>query len=264
MEGCATLVHWDEVRPSPDAAYARARALMTAEVDAALTGAFGAGAARATVNDSHSTMRNLMTDRLDPRIAVVSGRLKPHFMLQGAAGHDAAFFIGYHGAIGDHHAVMGHTYSPRVIFECRLNGEPVGELTINAALLGCFDVPVALVSGDRTTLEEARRTVPWAVMIETKESIGYFSAESLSPSAACDALRFGGGEALRRLSEMRRFVLPAPIEMEIDVLRTSQADALALVPGMRRPGARRVAYTADDAAAMYRALMCAIYLGAAA
>ena len=238
---------------------------MTAEVNAALQGAFNAGAGAAIVNDSHSTMRNLVAGDLDPRAKVVTGRLKPHFMLQGVDGAcDAAFFIGYHGAIGDAQAVMGHTYSPRIIFECRLNGQAVGETTINAALAGHFGVPVALVSGDATTLEEARRCVPWAVGVETKKSIGYFSADTLSPVAVRDALRAGASAAVERLESMRPFRIEPPIEMQVDVLRASQADLLELIPGMGRRAARTVAYTADDFASIYRALMAVIYLGAAA
>ena len=119
---------------------------------------------RVIVNDSHSTMRNLLIEELDPRATVVSGRVKRDFMLQGLSEEcAAAFFIGYHGAIGDACAVMGHTYSPRVIYECRLNGEPVSELPINAAFAGHFGVPVALVSADATTLAEAARVLPWAL-----------------------------------------------------------------------------------------------------
>jgi len=264
MEGCATLVDWDEVRPSADAAYQRARRLMTAEVNAVLDGAYGAGAARAVVNDSHSTMRNLIAGDVDARAKIVSGRLKPHFMLQGVdRGVDLAFFIGYHGAIGDARAVMGHTYSPRVIFECRINGEAVGETTINAALAGHFGVSIALVSGDQTTLEEVSRNLPWAIGVETKSSIGYFSAEGLSPDVVCDALRAGAAQAMRRAADMRPFVVPAPIVMEVDTIRSSQADLLELVPGMRRTGGRTIAYAADDFTQIYRALMAVIYLGAA-
>jgi D-amino peptidase len=264
MEGCATLVHWDEVRPSADAAYERSRTLVTAEVNATVSGAYAAGAARVVVNDSHSTMRNLIADRVDARAEVVSGRLKPHFMLQGLGpDFDAAFFIGYHGAIGDAGAVMGHTYSPRVIFECRLNGVAVGETTINAALAGYFGVPVAMVSGDRTTLEEVQRTLPWAVGVETKVSIGYYSADGISPSHVCEALRTGAARAVQRLGEMKPLVMRSPVEMEIDTMRTSQADLLELVPGMRRTGSRCIAFVADDFAQIYRALMVVIYLGAA-
>ena len=214
MEGCADVVHWDEVRPSASAEYRRACATMTAEVNAVADAAFAAGAARVVVNDSHSVMRNLDLTALDPRIVAITGASKASYMLEGIdGGFDAAFFIGYHGAIGDADAVMGHTYSPRVIFECRLGGEPIGEMTINAALAGAHGVPVALVSGDRTTLGEAERVLPWAARVQTKTSIGYFAAECLSPALVRDRLRAGVADAMARLGSMQAFVLPKPTTM---------------------------------------------------
>jgi D-amino peptidase len=264
MEGCADLVNWDEVRPSASAEYQHARKLMTAEVNAVVRGAFDGGAGRVVVNDSHSVMRNLIAEDVDARATIVSGRIKPLFMLEGIGrDFDAAFFIGYHGAIGDADAVMGHTYSPRIIFECRLNGEPVGETTINAALAGHFGVPVSMISGDRTTLAEANRHIPWAVGVETKVSLGYFAADCLSPDVVAEKLRAGAGQALGRAAEMRPLSLPAPVTMEIDTQRTAQADVIELLPGMRRLGSRTVAYSADDFTSIYRALTSVIHLASA-
>jgi D-amino peptidase len=264
MEGCADLVHWDEVRPSPTREYERARAIMTAEVDAAVKGAFDGNAAAVTVNDSHSTMRNLIVDRIDPRATIISGRLKPHFMLEGLTpDHTAAFFVGYHGAIGDAQAVMGHTYSPKVIFECRLGGASVGELTINAALAGAFGVPVTLVSGDRTTLAEAESVLPWAVLVETKQSISYHAAQCRSPHSIATELREAAARACDA-SDAKPFALPNPVTMEIDTHTTAQADHLELIPEIERRGPRTIAFTAADFRAVYRALQAVIYLGAAA
>ncbi len=264
MEGCADIVHWDEVRPSTSPEYARAREIMTDEVNAVVAGAFDGGAAAVTVNDSHSTMRNLLTERLDPRATAISGRLKPNFMLEGLSpDFTAAYFIGYHGAIGDAEAVMGHTYSPRVIFECRLNGAPIGELTINAALAGAYGVPVTLVSGDSTTLAEAAAAVPWAQKVETKRSISYFAAACISPSAATRALREAAAHACKA-DGAEPFALATPIVMEIDTYKTAQADHLELIPGIRRIGARRISVEADDFRLIYKALQAVIYLGAAA
>src|SRR6202011_5733403 len=138
--------------------------------------------------------------------------------------------------IGDRDAVMGHTYSPRVIFECRLAGQVVGELTINAALAGHYGVPVALVSGDSTSLAEAARNIPWAVRVETKRSLSYFAADCLSPAAVQEAIRSGAADAVRRCDDMRPFVLTPPILLEIDTFRASQADALDGLRGFRRMG----------------------------
>lgn len=238
---------------------------MTDEINAALAGAFTAGAGRVVVNDSHSSMRNLLVERLDPRATVVSGRIKPNFMLEGLTREcDIAFFIGYHGAIGDANAVMGHTYSPRVIYECRLNGAPVGELPINAALAGHHGVAVGLVSGDATALAEARRVLPWTLAVETKRSLGYYAADCRSPLAVCDELRSAAEQAVRSIGKFQPLRLESPILMEIDTLTSAQADAVSLVPGMERRAARTVAHRASDAAAMYRALLNVIYIGAGA
>jgi D-amino peptidase len=187
-------------------------------------------------------------------------------MLEGIASQPnaLAFFIGYHGAIGDRNAVMGHTYNPRVIFECRLAGAIVGELTINAALAGHYGVPVALVSGDRTTLVEAERTVPWAIRVETKNSLSYYAAECRSPQAVVESLRAAAADAVSRANSAKPFTLQSPIALEVDTLKTSQADALDGLAGFSRPGPRTIAYSGDDMPSVYRALTAIIHFGAAA
>ena len=35
--------------------------------------------------------------------------------------------------------MLDHTYASRAIYECRLNGTPVGETTLNVYLAGYFD-----------------------------------------------------------------------------------------------------------------------------
>ncbi|MBV8282060.1 MAG: M55 family metallopeptidase [Candidatus Eremiobacteraeota bacterium] len=265
MEGCATLVHWDEVRPSSSAEYRRAQTVMTSECNAVIDGAFAAGAGRVIVNDSHSAMRNLLLEDLDARADVIGGRIKRDYMLQGLTHECAAsFFIGYHGAIGDGAAVMGHTYSPRVIYECRLNDVPVSELPINAAFAGHFGVPVALVSGDATTVSESKRVLPWAFAVQTKESLSYYAADCRSPHDVCDELRRKSKDAVEALGAFAPLHLECPIDMEIDTMRTSHADMICLVPGFERRGPRTVGCSAPDALAMYRALTALIYVGAAA
>lgn len=239
---------------------------MAGEVNAAIAGALGAGARGVVVNDAHSNMRNLAGHDIDPRAQVITGRVKPLYMLEGVAapGPLQALFIGYHGAIGDRDAVMGHTYSPRVIFECRLAGITVGELTINAALAAHYGVPVALVSGDATTLAEAERNIPWALRVQTKASIGYYAAECRSPQVVCDAVREAAADAVRQHSGMRLYELGTPVVMEIDTVTTSQAGAIARAPGFERTAARTVRFSGADMRCVYDALVTLIAVGAAA
>src|SRR3989454_7852192 len=153
MEGIAGVVHesqTDPTTPAFAAEYARFRRLMTAEANAAVEGALAAGATRVLVNDSHWFMRNLLAEELHQTAELVSGDPKPRSMMQGIdqqGGFDAALFIGYHARAGTRNAILDHTYADR-IHDVRLNGKPVGELGLNAALAGGRGGPGALVSGD--------------------------------------------------------------------------------------------------------------------
>lgn len=52
-------------------------------------------------------------------------------------------------------SVLAHAYIG-LIQDGRINGTSVGEYGINAALAGHFRVPVVLVTGDNTVVEQAR------------------------------------------------------------------------------------------------------------
>src|SRR3954468_19550284 len=81
--------------------YPRAQELMTGEANAAIRGAFNAGADEVLVNDSHGTMDNLLHDRIDPRARILFGAPRPSCMVQGISAADSlAVFIGYHAAAG--------------------------------------------------------------------------------------------------------------------------------------------------------------------
>src|SRR2546426_5094855 len=159
MEGIAGVVDESQTDPAPPAfaaEYGRFRRLMTAEANAAVEGALAAGATRVLVNDSHWFMRNLLAEELHQAAELVSGDPKPRSMVQDIdRGFDAALFIGYHARAGTRNAILDHTYADRV-HDVRLNGKPVGELGLNAALAGVHGVPVALVSGDSAVATEAK------------------------------------------------------------------------------------------------------------
>jgi D-amino peptidase len=255
MEGVAGVVHEDQtdpIDPRHAGEYNRMRRLMTAEANAAIEGALAAGAERVVVNDSHWLMMNLLAEELHPAAELLSGNPKARSMVEGVdEGFDAAFFVGYHARAGVGHAIIDHTYTSNV-YEARLNGRPVGELAINAALAGTYDVPVALVSGDQALAAEARELLGEAVeMVIVKRAVGRFAARSVAPSVACQRIRDGARAALGRRHEPFRF--PAPIRLEVDFALTQMADMAELVPGSIRTSGRTVTWTGDDYREVFRA-----------
>ena len=144
-------------------------------------------------------MRNLLAEELHPAAALLSGGPKLLSMVEGIdTGFEAAMFIGYHARAGTARAIIDHTYTSRV-YEVRINGQPVGELALNAAMAGLHGVPVALVSGDQAIASEARSLLGDQVeAVVVKESVGRFAARSLAPSVACQRIRTGAAAALRK------------------------------------------------------------------
>jgi D-amino peptidase len=255
MEGIAGVVHEDQtdpIEPRHAGEYNRFRRLMTNEANAAILGALEAGATAVLVNDSHWLMRNLLAEELHPAAELLSGGPKRLSMVEGIdGGFDAAMFIGYHARAGTHHATIDHTYTSRV-HEARLNGQPVGELALNAAMAGVHRVPVALVSGDQALAAEARALLGAEVeTVVVKEAVGRFAARSLAPTVACDRIRTGAAKALRH--RHAPYTLSPPIRLEVDFAQTQMADMAELVPGSTRTGGRSVGYTADDYREVFQA-----------
>ena len=217
------------------------------------------------INDSHSAMRNVMWDELPDDVRMIYGNRKPFSMSEGIeAGYSAAFFTGYHAGIGDADGTLDHTYTPDTLYNVRVNGIRCSEATLNAAVLGIYDVPVALISGDRTTVESALAQLPWLEGVITKESIGRFAVNSLSPAEARKRIRVGAQRAIERLGEMKPFRFESPISLELDFAGTQNADFAELIPGFERIGGRSVRFVHDDYAVVFKAFVAAFRLGAAA
>jgi D-amino peptidase len=266
MEGVAGVSGWQQVDArTPHPEYAIYRRYYTLEVAAAVEGARRAGAGEVLVNDSHGPMRNLLFEDLPADIRVIFGNRKPYSMVQGAdASFGGAFFIGYHGGIGDQNAVLCHTYTPSVIYELRLNGIVCSEATINAALLGSYGVPLLMVTGDRTTVEGVQAQMPWVHGVVVKESIGSLSANSLSPAAAQRAIADGAAQALSGASAAKPFTIAAPIELVVTLAKAEQADYVAMIPDFERSGPREVRFVHDDIRTVFKAFVATFRLGAMA
>jgi D-amino peptidase len=255
MEGIAGVVHEDQTDPIESrhaGEYNRFRRLMTNEANAAILGAMDAGASRVLVNDSHWLMRNLLAEELHPSAELLSGGPKRLSMVEGIdGGFDAAMFIGYHAMAGTQDAIIDHTYTSRV-YQARINGRPVGELALNAAMAGVHQVPVALVTGDQSVAAEATALLGDSVeTVVVKEAVGRFAARSPAPSVACERIRAGATVALKRAHAPYTF--QAPIHLEVDFVVSQMADMAELVPGSVRSGGRTVGYSGNDYREVFRA-----------
>ena len=262
MEGTAGVCSWEQCDPSNTIEYPTFRRIMTREVRAAIDGAREAGVGEVLINDSHWNMHNLLFDELPADVRVLSGHRKPHSMVQhGNEGFDGAFFTGYHAGIGTQNAVLAHTYSPGVIYSIRINGIECNEALLNAAYLGAYDVPVLLLTGDRATCEQTKAYLPWIHTAVVKESIGYYSTNSLTPDIAQTLIREAAREAVARRAECKPFRFAGPITMEIETTVVECADYIELIPGFTRTAGRSLRFVAPHFVDAFNAFIAAMRIG---
>jgi D-amino peptidase len=262
MEGVAGISH-----PKPtsrgDSGYPDAVSLMIGEANAAIDGAFAGGATEVLVNDSHGGMYNLRPAEIDGRARILQGQ-KAWSMIEGAGpdrGFGVALFVGYHARAGHPRGTIAHTYSGRPTLS-RLNGRLVGESGMNAAVLGQWDVPVGLVSGDDALAEEVEDWLPWAERVVVKEATGGSSAATLHPAAAGDLIREGATRAVRRATagEVQPLKLDPPVVVEVEYVNGVTADFAAIIPGAVRFGDRGVRFEGPDAVTAYRGFLAGVRL----
>jgi D-amino peptidase len=265
MEGVAGVVRDEQTDPA-GRDYPLARRLMTLEVNAAIEGALEAGVQEIVVSDGHWSGTNLLPEELHPAAELLSGYPRRLYMAEGMGpGFDAAFFVGYHASAGTRDAVLDHSGAdPRLVPEVRLNGARQSEGSLNGYLCGYFDCPVALFTGDAAAVSEMHGFRLEVEGVVVKESLAQQAARSLHPEIARRRIRTGARRAFERLDNIAPMRLEGRGELQVDFLRTAMADSCERVPGVRRVGARSVAYAGDDYVQLYKLYLAMIDLAQAA
>lgn len=263
MEGTAGVVDWSQCTPS-EAEYPHYVELLTAEINAAIEGASAAGATSFVVNDAHSSMLNLRPDALAGRAALVSGRHKPMYMMEGLDdSFDAVFLVSYHGSMGSESSVLSHTYFPQAVTEVTINGVVAGEAGLNTLATTAFGVPILLVTGDQVTETETRAFCPEVEAAVVKRSISRFAAESLHPDAARELIRAKAQTAIERQSsrtEPLGSAVSSPAELAIRFRTSDYAQLAGRVAGVEPTGPTSVVLVHDDLLELYQRFVTVVLL----
>jgi D-amino peptidase len=230
MEGLAGVVTSREVDPTgPD--YPHFRAIMAGETNAAIAGAFDAGATDVLVRDSHGSKQNLLPGDLDPRARLLRGASTgPKNMMEGIdSTFDAVVFVGYHAKAGTPNAILEHTSTGNVV-DFSINGVSLPEGGYNALVAGLYGVPVVFVAGDRAVVDQIRGLLGPIDGVAVKTEIGDASL-GLSPKRAQDEIRKGVAQGVRNRAKAKRYALQGPYTMVLKV-KTERP----LFPGAQRTG----------------------------
>ena len=216
MEGLAGVVNGPDVNPTgPD--YQLFRTIMAGETNAAIEGAFLAGASDVVVRDSHGNKNNLRPADVDPRARLLRGvSTGPKNMMEGIdSTFDAVVFVGYHAKAGTPNAILEHTSTGNVV-DVSINGVSLPEGGYNALVAGLYGVPVVFVAGDRAVVTQIRALLGPIGGVAVKEEINDASL-GLSPKRASDEIRRGVELAVRTPSSAKSFSMPGPYTMVLKV-----------------------------------------------
>jgi D-amino peptidase len=181
MEGIAGVVTGEQLGPA-GFEYSRFREFMTREALAAVNGARAAGATEVIVGDAHGNGQNLLIDQFPADVRVIRSWPRRLGMVAGVEDKvDALIYIGYHAGTNNTTGVRAHTFSSANLTRVALNGTNVTEGSWNAAIAGHFNVPVVMISGDDAAIAEVRTAIGNIEAVETKKSLGFHAANTITP-----------------------------------------------------------------------------------
>lgn len=246
MEGIAGVVTGDQLGPGAFE-YERFRQFMTREALAAVTAAKEAGATEVLVSDSHGNGENLLIEQFPSDVRIIRAWPRRLSMMAGIdSTFDAVVFIGYHSSTTNPRGVRAHTFSSATLTRVAVNDVAVTEAAWNAAIAGHFGVPVVMIAGDDAVIAEARSLLGNLEGAEVKKSLGFHSASTLTPQAACDLIALKVKAALGRLKDFKPFTVSTPVRVEVSFKNYRAAEALSYMPGVERLDSHSVRFVAKD------------------
>lgn len=258
MEGVAGVVTAEQLGPA-GFEYGRFREFMTREAIAAIDAAKAAGATEIIVADAHGNGQNLLIDQFSPDVRVIRSWPRRLGMVAGLDETvDALIFIGYHAGTNNPTGVRAHTFSSANLTRVALNGTNVTEGSWNAAIAGHFGVPVVMISGDDAAIAEVRKAIGNVEGAETKRSLGFHSAMTITPQASVDLIRERVRNALKRRQEFKPFRVTGPVTVEVSFKNYMPAEVLAYLPLFERMDSHSVRFRAKD---MVEASMIMTFIG---
>ncbi|MBM3811973.1 MAG: aminopeptidase [Acidimicrobiia bacterium] len=246
MEGVAGVVTGDQLSPS-GFEYARFREFMTDEAVSAVRAAKRAGATEVLVSDSHGNGENLLIEKFPDDVRVIRSWPRRQGMMAGIDGSfAAAVFIAYHSSASNSQGVRAHTISSALLTRVALNGKPVSEGVLNAAIAGHYGVPVIFISGDDAVIAEVRGEIGPVEAVETKKSLGFHAANSLTPVEAQKRIHDGVGAAMAKIGQGKPYRVQTPVTVELDMKHYTAVEMLSYLRVIERPGPHTVRFQARD------------------
>jgi D-amino peptidase len=174
IEGVTGVVSYEQAEPGrPE--YGFGQKMFMSDLLALVDGLNAGGADGIVIYDEHYYGRNIDMDALPDNTSAICG--KPPYRTDWAGGLDSSFkgiiLLGFHSKYGTLGGLLPHSYELD-IKDLRLNGLSVGEIGMETAIAGDYNVPLLMMCGDSAGVKETCILAPGVECVAVKESIcGY-------------------------------------------------------------------------------------------
>jgi D-amino peptidase len=209
-EGVGGVCRQDQTDPKDT----EMRQLLTGEINAAVDGFLAGGADEVIVWDGHDGSQTLSTLTIHPKARLLMGGMGASMLMDRH--FSAVAYVGQHSKANIRGGIMAHSYSSLGIQNMLLNGKPVGEIDVIAAMAGHFGTPVIMLSGDQAAANELREIVPDAELAVVKEGLGRYTCISLSAPAARELIRDAARRSVAKIGTIKPYRVSGPVTLQIE------------------------------------------------
>src|SRR5215469_265040 len=209
-EGVGGVCRQDQTEPKDQ----EMRQLLTGEINAAVEGFLAGGVDEVLVWDGHDGSQTLSTLTIHPKARLLMGALGALMLMERRWA--AVAYVGQHSKANIRGGIMAHSYSSLGIQNMLLNGKPVGEIDVIAAMAGHFGTPVIMLSGDQAAANEIREIVPGVEVAVVKDGIGRYTCISLSAQAARDAIREAARKSVEKIGKIKPYTVKGPVTLQVE------------------------------------------------
>jgi D-amino peptidase len=103
-----------------------------------------------------------------------------------------------------------------------------------------------MIAGDDAAIAEVRKLVGNIEGAETKKTLGFHSANTLTPQAAQELIFQRAKAALARLKDFKPYIVAEPTTLEISFKNYRPVEVLAYLPIVERISSHSIRYRAKD------------------
>lgn len=215
MEGASGVVSLNQIEPGKDG-YETGLKYFMADLLAVINGLNDGGADEIHIYDEHFFGTNVDLSVLPDNVIVYCG--KPKYTAEWGGGLDSSFsglaLVGLHSKYGTENALLNHTYEDDII-DIVINDISVGEIGLESAIAGEFDVPLVFLTADSEGVKEALEIVPDTFYVSVKESLGVNSAICFPLGFMTKKIRDTAKLAAKKSSEIQPFKIGSPVKLTV-------------------------------------------------